>query len=975
MSSVAILAQNPYHIFYDPNDGLPSSETYDIEVDSLNRIWVATDRGVSMYNGYEFTNYSSDDGLTNNTVFEIFVDINGDLIFSSFDGLLSTFDGQKISAHPANDQLKNLYRGTWIEHMIQEDSSNLILLNKPWKDVRHSLRYNSESDTLLVRDIPPAFNDESVTWYLDGRNVYGFDNFTGSYLDKVIEYKNRKYFVRDAMNYYTRRLVETGIKSKKKQSSLHVEDSSGKISMVEKFGSLDLEEIYLNGNMLIICSEDGLWTYKLNENIPFDPQRLFTNYFPTNVVSDLESNIWISTHQNGIAKIPSLNIQTYHNSRFEKPVLQLEVLDDIIVFSEFDGNAVHIINDKLEIENSLQDDFPGLPNLSRVKDGIMLFNSTLITKQNDEIKIEKSNWIRPEDGSSHRTHYRAFEKLNNGKTICGTSAIHVLGDRFLEYPSKMKEIKYSGQIFDIFESHDSTIFIGLVDGLIKIEDYDYENFERVLTIPEINSRINQIQELSNHGLLLSTHGDGLIYYDPTLGYTQKIGLNNGLSSILINTTYLENDSTLWLATNNGLDKVTFHIASDTLSIDNVFSINTSDGLLSNYIYDVTSFNSQIWVATQKGVNYFDPSEITFSSRGPSIYFERVTSQGENIIDHPTKVFQRDENDIAFKFTGISYRKPTTEAFYNYALIKGVDSINWVATNDRNIQFTNLDHGDYTFIVKAKNKYGIWSETPATFSFTIKPSLIETWWFRLLFILSIGSIIYAYYRRREHLILKEEKQKQLLGEARLKIKEAELNALRNQMNPHFIYNALNSIQNYVFKGQRKEANFYISKFSKLMRQSLQMTKLELVPLSEEIQFLNNYLELEKMRFEEKFIYKINKDLSLDENQPIPPLLIQPLVENSIKHGFKDIDYQGEVEINFTKEDKVIKISVIDNGSGITASDASSDHHSLGTKIIRDRLDIINSKLTRSVAAIEVIPKANNDKGTHIDIILPINMTIE
>jgi len=168
-----------------------------------------------------------------------------------------------------------------------------------------------------------------------------------------------------------------------------------------------------------------------------------------------------------------------------------------------------------------------------------------------------------------------------------------------------------------------------------------------------------------------------------------------------------------------------------------------------------------------------------------------------------------------------------------------------------------------------------------------------------------------------------------------------------MNPHFIHNALNSIQNYIFRGDPENANYLLSRFSKLMRSSLKLSKLEYITIETEIEFLENYLELEKMRFEDKFDYIIDLE-SPDLNQmKIPPLLIQPLMENSIKHGF-DGKTTGKLTLEITADTDYVTITVKDNGKGYKPSQKEESSDPSALKIIRDRLNIINQGATKKSA---------------------------
>jgi LytS/YehU family sensor histidine kinase len=205
---------------------------------------------------------------------------------------------------------------------------------------------------------------------------------------------------------------------------------------------------------------------------------------------------------------------------------------------------------------------------------------------------------------------------------------------------------------------------------------------------------------------------------------------------------------------------------------------------------------------------------------------------------------------------------------------------------------------------------------------------------------------------------------------------ELKALRAQMNPHFIFNAINSIQNFILDNDQDSAQKHLSRFSKLIRMVFENSGYENIPLDEEIKMLELYLEFEMVRFSSRFRYKITVDDSLDKSHTfIPPLIIQPYVENAVWHGLMHLkDRQGEVIINFERHNNQLKCTVDDNGIGRAHSmelKKDSVHKSMGLSITAERLEIGN-KLFKSKMSVNFTDKLNKDgtsAGTRVELLVP------
>ncbi len=236
---------------------------------------------------------------------------------------------------------------------------------------------------------------------------------------------------------------------------------------------------------------------------------------------------------------------------------------------------------------------------------------------------------------------------------------------------------------------------------------------------------------------------------------------------------------------------------------------------------------------------------------------------------------------------------------------------------------------------------------------------------MLILLAGTGIFVSYKKRRDAMFEKKE------AEFNAEVTSTEMKALRAQMNPHFIFNSLNSISDYINKNDTKSADTYLVKFATLIRQILENSESKEITLSKDLKALENYIQLEAMRLQNKFSYTIYVDSEIDtENTMIPPLILQPFVENSIWHGIANKEKtEGRINISIVREGNMIKCRVDDNGPGLgNFSQTTSAHEksSMGMKITQARIDILN-KIKKSAAEINF---SNLTEGLRVEVKLPL-----
>ncbi|MDQ3047908.1 MAG: histidine kinase, partial [Bacteroidota bacterium] len=380
----------------------------------------------------------------------------------------------------------------------------------------------------------------------------------------------------------------------------------------------------------------------------------------------------------------------------------------------------------------------------------------------------------------------------------------------------------------------------------------------------------------------------------------------------------------------------------------------------------------IWFGTVNGLIKYDPkeyipnrSESKTSITGFRLFYSDTLLTNNIHLEHYN-------NNITFNYSGICLTNPA-KVRYSY-ILEGSDKAWSPPTMERLATYSNLQPGTYTFKLISSNNEGVWNKVPTTFSFTINRPFWKTWWFITFSTLAVMILFILSIRYRIRQIKNKEKRK---TEMNKKIAQIESQALRAQMNPHFIFNTLSSIQHYISNNNTDSALKYLSKFAKLMRRIMDNSKQQMIPVAEEIGALELYLELEVMRFDNKFHYEIKVDSSIDKNYDrIPSMLIQPYVENAIIHGLLPKSGSGKIAISLHRQDETILCTIEDNGIGREKSKEFKKHRiqqhkSMGMSITQERLDILNSSLKSNLNA-EIIDlfEDGQPSGTKVRLIIPL-----
>jgi ligand-binding sensor domain-containing protein len=535
------------------------------------------------------------------------------------------------------------------------------------------------------------------------------------------------------------------------------------------------------------------------------------------------------------------------------------------------------------------------------------------------------------------------------------------------------------------------LIIGCEKGLFSLNT---KTDEVKLIFPKLDDKNNQpfgyiksIHFDKKNRTWLGTDGGGVVILNENYEPLKKLNTNNYLLSNVVYSVLPQNDSTYWISSNAGISKIKWN--ENSLQKEGTFSIENfdeSNGLQSN------EFNTGAYTRLQdgnlvfgglNGINIFRGEEIFTNRSIPKVYinefkiYQNELKQAEDISFTSAVSLKHNENSISISFNPLCYTKPEKIKFM-YQLVGHDD--NWINSGNRNyISYTNLKSGDFDFRVKASNYDGVWNDEFTSLRIHIATPFYKAWWFITFVAIALFYIAYSIYRYR----IKQIKEKESL---RLKytkeLAEVEMKALRAQINPHFIFNSLNSINNYILKSDTKMASRYLVKFSQLVRNILNNSSSPYITLQEELQTIELYMLIEGMRFNNQFSYSIETDEDVNTgNISIPSLLLQPYVENAIWHGLLHKDGEKLIKIIVSKLNvDTIKIIIEDNGVGRSKSEEIEQkpkhRKSFGMQLGESRLRLMNQENSNE-ANVQVIDLANEKKegiGTQIEIHLPTKKII-
>lgn len=960
-------AQNPFIRHYSTADGLPSNTINWIAPDNDHFLWFSTEGGLVRYDGTTFTSYGMKDGLSHNEVVLVKTDKMGRVWFFCLNGRRDYFYRGKIYNEKNTPFLKEL-RGTF--YFVQDKYDNLYFYSF------HARRIIAlDKNNKVTKYFMPSIPQENSPISSDGMNIQhllrlpsdDFLIFTYAGIFKTSDLaKEPKQIV--AFDRYHNifqeedTLIYDVIADSATHSSLLIKYINGisvDTTLFEE-DALDNDASILQGpnDILWVSSyTKGLFCLKNKKVIyHFDPKEIQC------IQTDHEGNIWIDA-KNGAYKISPyiLDFKHYDNTNFQNEGIDALSPGPNGSLWSLGGQNIYLLkNDKFYSHDINQPDRV-FKNIHGLANNTVIFGEyfydwyvmTGITTNPASKKIAYNKLFRlPADG------HLSVDKTR--REIC----LNEYYKKELTTFSSLNDFRETGRkpigvAINVFYDRNNDLAVLKVNGNFNIQDDKLVPIKLLNTLPRIRYKTHLNLDSSAELFLSAADSLYMINQNKTVNLTSSfdISLNTPIQRIQYDSRklYLSTFRNIFLCENP-------QVITDNKSVRlRLIDLNFND------IRDILAYNDTLYVASGDGLTILPAVGIDkIRTRVPLPYFQSVMINDKESDLYGPEIEFKGKNRINFSFGSINYSH--NPVLFSYKL-EGYEK-EWTSGATGRVAYGNLSPGNYVFLVRAGKPDTIWSE-PIKYPFTIQATLWQHPLFYAALSVLAAGLLFMYIIKRKNLQLKR-------SEFDHQMATLEQKALQSMMNPHFIFNALGSIQFYLLQNKPAEAGLYLSQFARLIRQNLSAINSALINLEEETDRLKNYMDLEKLRMEDKFDYTIEFDKDVDEDEVlIPSMIIQPFVENAIWHGISTLKGRGMIRISFAMQSpKAIKISIEDNGVGIKQAGAYSssgeNHLHMGMAMTQKRLEIIGKRMNIQtfVTITETSPGSPNP-GTRVVLLVPVS----
>ena len=949
-------AQQPAAIHLTENGGLPDIDFYNIIEDTEKFIWLAADKGLYRYNGREYQ-YFSNVKQRGNAVFGTLEDNQGRIWCNNISGQffyavenelqlfidLSEFLNGELSQFKLTAKELLVFTGKKIVSVNLKDKKINVLFNKNNSRLGLALKVDkkylyTEENKIIQTDYEFRKID---SLYIDIYNTHAIESIAR--LPNIVSNGEVSFchFIRYSENIFYQFNIE------KKELK--------KITLPDELKKRSINQVFFKDDDIWIATDLGIQIFNLQDNTLVYKKHFLDKFFITKIIIDQNDNYWITTKGDGIFVMPSINVFKYDLPNNIVNINKLKNLGDSTIVFGTNKGEIGTLN--LNNSNSKILDSTSAFRVSEIIEG-QNKNEFIIVKEDAAFIYDKTIKTLKNIDQGIVFGAKSLSKIMGlGYVLSSYKDALLLNDDFEIITKLVNKRSYT----NYFSETTKHIYIGTVDGFFV--------FDEQLRKSEIKYNGNtitatSITESKDKTLWVSTFKNGIyeIENDKVVAnYNETNGLLSNKTGVL-----QTDEKGLWITTEKGVQLL-------DLSNRVFYNLTRQNGIPSYRITDIEILENKVLFSSNSGIFGLYKYKIFNAPKRKDIYFTDVSVNEIKQQVKPSYNFDCNENKISFTFNVNGFQS-SINTRYEYRLL-GLEPVWKVAKEQNNtINYNSLPSGNYTFQVKIVNEV----DTLKSIEFSISRPFWKRWWFILLVISVLGISIYSVFTskirtlkiKQNELLQKEIVNKQLVL--------SQLENLRSQMNPHFIFNALNSIQEYIVLNEKDLASSFLIKFSRLIRIYLEHSRESEVTLKQELNALNIYLELEKNRFEDVLNYSVFVSKNIDENTiKVPSLFIQPYVENALKHGLLHKKDNRELNIffNLNKTQDILFCEITDNGIGVEASKQLNKkrqpmHRSFATSANQKRVKLLNTNRKQKIKVTIAPLNPETKTGTKVLITIPI-----
>lgn len=934
--------QQPFSYSFNEEVDLQSQTIYDIYEDSQFNIWIGTNEGLYKWDGLNLNQFK--DVRFSLAYSNIQESENGLIWFQNFSGQIFYIAESKIALHEDLNAFVSGFIDFSVEYFPQiYYFTEFGLFESNYKSQKKK-KYNynlpfSEKDSVsnpqnkMFEDPLSTPSKSENGFFCTARSKpINFDIRSKIFTDC---FEDRSLWPDRAMMTFSIQKNMVFCFAKNNYNTCFYrrfnDDSWQRVTLNEEV-TVNISAVYYNENQqfVLIGHSQGLLKINLTDNTC---SSIMSGVNVSRIIIDREENVWLATLNQGLIILPNLDNISFELESAKNYFLvvddRLLIINNLGKIFRYENQQIKEINDLNKAHDIGQPQYNPFAKIiffekaqevySPKENNFSLTNQEIGHKEKNH--LSKDVWLECMS-NSFSINAKTKEDLIKFNNFPPQNAVTSKLDNYDQFRTILRDKRcYSSCL----SKDKSELYAAFSDGLYMFKNNEQTEIffgsERILT--------NKLVEST----------DAIWFANSS---NEMLRLKNGKIEIVLKTenritTFAVAENHLFVGTINGLVK--FDRSSKKIT-----HINQTDGLTSNYIDEIAVHHDSVFINTLKGINVFPVDFESINAVPPKIEMVSVKVNEKLVNISNLKTLTYHENNLYFEFKSINQKARGSHS-YLYKL-EGIDSA-WQIQNGsiKFCRYPSLPPGNYNFLLKAKNEDGYECELQSI-PIKIEDPFYQTWWFYLLISLSLVLLVSIGFIIRIRILKHRGKLLSAKKEIEKELSKSQLSALKSQMNPHFVFNALNSIQDYIINNNKELASDYLGLFADLMRKYLNLSQEDYISLDEEVETLNMYLKLEKVRFEETLAYTVNYDENLDLSAYlVPTMLVQPFVENSIKHGLLHKEGDRILSVNFEVINETLIIKIKDNGIGRAKSQElqqfrSKDHKSFATCALHERLKLIN-----------------------------------